>query len=101
MTKSIETHACRLPGCSRPAEAGDDGPGRPREYCDEPTHNRASAWRARRAGGGAPDRAIPDDMGRPVTMAAARGSELTSQVTNQGGPAARDADGPTGGIADA
>lgn len=28
---------------------GKEGVGRPPEYCDDPAHNRGSAWRARRA----------------------------------------------------
>ncbi|TFH68134.1 hypothetical protein E4A51_17980 [Cellulomonas sp. HD19AZ1] len=38
---------CRFPGCTRATEPGD-GRGRPPAYCDDPAHNRAAAYRARR-----------------------------------------------------
>lgn len=45
---------CRFPGCDRPTRP-DPGTGRPSLYCEQPdpdggpVHNRATAWRARRA----------------------------------------------------
>lgn len=81
---TIDTRTCRFPGCGGPAEAGDERAGQPRDYCTDPAHHRASAWRARRtlvattAG-----RQIPDDLGRPVTMASARASAYTAQLTGQ------------------
>ena len=81
------TRTCRFPGCERPADTSDaGGPGRPSEYCTDPAHNRAAAWRARRASRAETQgRAVPDDLGRPVTMARARAGELVDQVTTQTG----------------
>ncbi len=72
---------CRFPGCERPTEEPSSDIGRLPEYCDNPGHNRASAWRARnpgprraaRAGTATADApAVAADLGRPVTMATAR-----------------------------
>jgi colicin import membrane protein len=77
---SEEARKCRFPGCDRPAEPGD-GRGRPPEYCDDPGHNRAAAFRRRRelgaAARGAP---VADDAGEPVTMARARAGVLVERV---------------------
>src|SRR5690349_3456022 len=68
------TRTCRYPGCDRPAVPAEGGlPARPSEYCADPAHNRAAAWRARRAARATVEgRPLPDDMDRPVTMARAR-----------------------------
>jgi hypothetical protein len=36
-----------LPGLPASRRAVRGGTGRPPEYCDDPSHNRAAAWRAR------------------------------------------------------
>jgi len=71
-----ETRTCRFPGCQRPAALGD-GTGRPPEYCDDPAHNRVTAWRARKLmqeGSRQPE-------SRPVDAARQRASVITGQVT--------------------
>src|SRR6266540_3422546 len=66
MTNSTEgTRTCGYPGCARPAQAAA-GPGRPPEYCDDPGHTA--------------EQQQPDDLGRPVSMAAARGSALRDEL---------------------
>jgi hypothetical protein len=74
---------CRYPGCDWPTATPEDGVGRPPEYCDDPTHTRGSAWRARRDARAAAGAAVPDDLDRPVSMARARAAEYTEQVTGQ------------------
>src|SRR6478609_6587570 len=84
MTESgAPTRTCRYPGCDRPPATPDDGVGRPPEYCDDPTHTRGAAWRARRDARAAAGAAVPDDLDRPVSMARARAAEYTEQVTGQ------------------
>ena len=85
MTESgAPTRTCRYPGCDRPPATPEDGVGRPPEYCDDPTHTRGAAWRARRdARAAAAGAAVPDDLDRPVSMARARAAEYTEQVTGQ------------------
>ena len=62
----------------------EDGVGRPPEYCDDPTHNRGAAWRARRAASAtSAGAAVPDNVQRPVTMAQARAGAYAEQVTSQ------------------
>ena len=61
----------------------EDGVGRPPEYCDDPTHTRGAAWRARRDARAAAGAAVPDDLDRPVSMARARAAEYAEQVTGQ------------------
>ncbi len=74
----VEERTCRYPGCRRPAMASEAGAGRPPEYCEDPTHNRASAWRARQRLSEDTARATET---RPVDSARQRASEITGQVT--------------------
>jgi hypothetical protein len=80
---AAQTRTCRYPGCGRPTAAAEDGVGRPPEYCDDPTHTRGAAWRARRDARAVAGAAVPDDLDRPVSMARARAAEYTEQVTAQ------------------
>lgn len=74
-----EERTCRYPECDRPAEAADPGAGRPPEYCDDPGHTRASAWRARQRQRqeGAPGQEEP----RPVDAARQRAGQIAAQVS--------------------
>ncbi len=74
----VEERTCRYPGCRRPAMASEAGAGRPPEYCDDPAHNRASAWRARQRLSEDTTRAAET---RPVDSARQRAGEITAQVT--------------------
>ena len=58
--------------------AGEAGTGRPPEYCDDPAHNRASAWRARQR---PTENAARGAEARPVDSARQRASEITGQVS--------------------
>ena len=86
-TAGTSARTCRFPGCNAPAVTAAGGaPGRPPEYCSNPDHNRAAAWRARRAErASAEGRPLPDDLDRPVSMARARAGELVDQVATQAG----------------
>jgi colicin import membrane protein len=79
-TEQLE-RTCRYPGCTRPPARPEAGTGRPPEYCDDPEHTRAAAWRERRrldqqAGPGRPS-PVP---ARPVDAARQRASEIRGQV---------------------
>lgn len=81
---------CRFPVavdklCGRktvPASGDPDGRGRPSNYCDNPQHNRASAWRARQAfveqqtGVQEPE----EVLSRPVTSAGARAGQFLDET---------------------
>ena len=74
----VDERTCRYPGCRRPAMAAEAGTGRPPEYCDDPAHTRASAWRARQR----PDEgAARGAEAHPVDSARQRASEITGQVS--------------------
>jgi colicin import membrane protein len=78
MSETATQRMCRYPGCDRPAEPGEPGAGRPPEYCDNPDHTRAAAWRARQratAGASAAEEA------RPMDAARQRAGLITAQVT--------------------
>src|SRR5665811_82998 len=86
MTESVETaqRTCRFPGCERLVAPSEGGTGRPPEYCDDPGHTRAAAWRARRRltqeTTGQP--VVEED--RPVDAARQRASEIRGQVAGMG-----------------
>ncbi|MEO8220515.1 MAG: hypothetical protein ABI563_06990 [Specibacter sp.] len=77
-TIDVEARTCRFPGCRRPTSTPEAGTGRPPEYCDDPTHTRASAWRARQRTSEDVARAAET---RPVDSARQRASEITGQVS--------------------
>lgn len=79
--QQIEQRTCRFPGCARPAVAAEGaGAGRPPEYCADPGHNRAAAWRARRRlGPDQPTRTVEEEK-RPFDAARQRASEIRAQV---------------------
>jgi colicin import membrane protein len=74
----VDERTCRFPGCQRPVMASAAGTGRPPEYCDDPTHTRASAWRARQRPS---EDAARGAEARPVDSARQRASEITGQVS--------------------
>lgn len=74
----VDERICRFPGCRRPAMASEAVTGRPPEYCDDPTHTRASAWRARQR---ATEDVARGAEARPVDSARQRASEITGQVS--------------------
>jgi colicin import membrane protein len=74
-----EMRTCGFPGCEEPTEA-TSGAGRPAGYCSDPAHNRAAAWRARRAEADTADHPVEDDK-LPVDAARQRASALHAQVS--------------------
>lgn len=75
MTQQIDQRTCRFPGCAQPA-VPSDGTGRPPEYCDDPGHTRAAAWRARQKLAEGPRQV----EAYPVDAARQRASMITGQV---------------------
>lgn len=87
-----ESTGCRFPVapdklCGRPtvpATGDENGRGRPSAYCDDPAHNRAAAWRARKAlesrqtGKAEPEGGAA--MVRPVSTAGARAGQYLEEV---------------------
>ncbi|MEC5178503.1 colicin import membrane protein [Cryobacterium sp. MP_M5] len=73
-----DVRTCGFPGCAEPVDA-TPGVGRPAGYCVNPAHNRAAAWRARRAEAGRAERTVEDDK-LPVDAARQRASVLRAQV---------------------
>lgn len=67
---------CSYPGCTRPRRP-DPSTGRPTRYCEQaddaggPVHNRANAWKARRAREGAVIALDADAAAAPVSLARA------------------------------
>lgn len=79
--QQIEQRTCRFPGCQRPVVAAEGtGAGRPPEYCDDPGHNRAAAWRARRRLSPDQPTRTAEEEKRPVDSARQRASEIRAQV---------------------
>ena len=75
-----ETRFCRFPGCDRRATSTDGASGRPPEYCDDPAHTRAAAWRARQRVGTVAGQPREEET-RPVDAARQRASALRAQVS--------------------
>jgi len=73
-----DVRTCRFPGCAEPVDAAP-AVGRPPGYCTDPAHNRAAAWRARRAEVGQ-GQSPADDDSLPVDAARQRASMLNAQV---------------------
>jgi colicin import membrane protein len=69
----LDEKVCKYPGCENPA-AMAMGPGRAPEYCDEPGHNRSSAYQERRrlAMERSDELGEAPELTRPVTLAGAR-----------------------------
>jgi len=76
MMQQMDQRTCRFPGCERPT-VPSDGVGRPAEYCEDPLHTRAAAWRERQKLSQGP---LPVEA-RPVDAARQRASMITGQVT--------------------
>ncbi|MGH3353433.1 MAG: hypothetical protein ACRDPS_22415 [Nocardioides sp.] len=72
---------CRFPGCPLRAAASESGSGRPPEYCDDPAHNRAAAWRERKRLQRVAETRPPEETARPVQAAQQRAAEITTQLT--------------------
>ncbi|XKH55214.1 hypothetical protein LG284_16375 (plasmid) [Citricoccus nitrophenolicus] len=77
--QQTEERTCRYPGCQRPAAPAEAGTGRPPEYCEDPKHTRAAAWRARQRRDGRDGEAETVEA-LPVDAARQRAGELTGQV---------------------
>lgn len=77
--QQTEERTCRFPGCQRPAAPAEAGTGRPPEYCQDPKHTRAAAWRARQRRDGRDGEAETVEA-LPVDAARQRAGELTGQV---------------------
>jgi len=71
---------CRFPGCTQPAVPSEAGTGRPPEYCDNPAHNKAAAWRERQRLAKTALGQPGEVEGRPVDTARQRASEIAAQL---------------------
>src|ERR1035441_10787590 len=84
MTEQADTTTttCRYPGCQHALAPARGQPGRPPEYCEDPGHNRVTAWRERRRlhaeQQGIVTSAADDEQ--PVTMARVSGAELLREM---------------------
>jgi chromosome segregation ATPase len=78
-TTTADTKACRYPGCTREPEP-TRGPGRPTQFCNDPEHNKTTAFHARRRikkdAAAAAGQVTTEDPARPVDYSAARTREL-------------------------
>ena len=78
-TPTADTKTCRYPGCSREPEPAK-GPGRPPQFCDDPGHNKTTAFHERRRRAketaAAAGQVTNDDPSRPVDYSATRTREL-------------------------
>ena len=79
-----EQRTCRFPGCVRVVVPVEGVTGRPPEYCDDPGHTRAAAWRARRRAAQETTGRPVVDEDRPVDAARQRASEIRGQVAGMG-----------------
>src|SRR5690348_1622004 len=81
--QSIAT--CNFPGCEQPP-APASGPGRPPEYCTDPSHNRVTAWRERRRLEAEAAGTTTTDVEevQPLTTARVTGAELLRALTAEG-----------------
>ncbi|EGD42649.1 hypothetical protein NBCG_03050 [Nocardioidaceae bacterium Broad-1] len=77
----VDEKLCRFPGCPLPAAVSESGSGRPPEYCDDPAHNRAAAWRERKRLQRLAESRPPEETARPVQAAQQRAAEITTQLT--------------------
>ena len=85
MSETVEeTRTCRFPGCERPPAPATGGVGRLPEYCDDPAHTPAAAWRARQRKRRETAGAVSAVEERPVDAARQRASEIRGQVAGMG-----------------
>src|SRR6266545_3952124 len=78
MTEPTTATTCRYPGCEQAPARASGQPGRPPEYCEDPAHNRVTAWRERRRLDAEQQGTVTSDAEteQPVTMARVTGAEL-------------------------
>ena len=76
------TTTCRYPGCENAPAPASGQPGRPPEYCEDPGHNRVTAWRERRRLDAEQQGIVTSaaDDEQPVTMARVSGAELLREM---------------------
>ncbi|MFD6327371.1 hypothetical protein ACFWOL_32125 [Streptomyces sp. NPDC058442] len=84
-TETVARPTCQYPGCENPPEAKDPStPGPAPKYCEREDHTALTAFRAkRRKTAEAAGRPEPDDLDRPVPMAAATAVDLRGEVITQ------------------
>ena len=74
---------CSYPGCGQPARPGGET-GRPSDYCDNPRHNKVSAWRERkRLAAEQTGTATTADTDWPVSHARITGAELLRSLRTE------------------